>query len=1249
MGKEAIARAWLRELLAKLSKSCNGLVGFASQRGERRMVLVKRLLRRVWVGPRVLPVHTLEALSPVDVDDAQFAIYESELLNALKSPDVKNVAITGGYGAGKSSLIKSFVRRHPEYRCAFISLASFEESRTFDEREGEGERGGKGSQKDKSLEDAIEGAIVQQLLYSVPARDVPGTRLRRISYATRKSISIKALIGFFSLVFYLRLKPELPKYFPDVSRAIGWIPQEVAQISIAGVCFVVIYSLFRSLSSLRIQELNLKGIKWDGGGSVSVLHKHVDEIIHLFEMVPFDAVFVEDLDRFNEKSPFVRLREINFVINSAASIRHPVRFVYALNDGLFARDERAKFFDMVIPVVPVINSDNSSDMLMSLLEARVGKNIPHWQDVAQLLETIADYVGDMRQIKHLVNDFDIHRSILRGVHAGDVRKELVMAAIRCVYPQEYAALLRGAGEIKNIFSMFPPWVQSQLADTLKRREELILLAERKSHESLQNAGEIMTLIWSKIEDACNGLVHLELDVPDIGRFNKKAFIESLERANEILSSQSAKVISRGSFVRHVNLTEIASADYIQRIALKLRPIEPDQRELVKIDRRVEELRSLTLQDALVDSSFIGEVSEYCDRKGLKLVPYFMRKGFLSTDYSDYIGYFYPGAISRSDKAALLEIRSGKLLETDYTFDAPSVVLDKLSPTELKAGVGIIFSLVEQLLDESSGSSALRTRRIQTIFEDFDDHVERIDNLYKLMHQRGKLAKLVSAVTAASPWVGVRIANDGAYCSLPEIKIEIILVLMQEIDPFCGMSHVDGVVELLAGVNDPAVLVNAKAGDMVQRWFAIDAARLNSIDRSTTKEVLLSALQLGMIKVNYWNVSAVIGILASDLHEMSPNYSNVISVNDERLMDFVRSDWSSYIESVYRPGTIWRETESAFVEMIRLSANDSTVISRVMSFVDAEISNIADLDESVWQLAVDSGKILSTVDNVLTVANSDWIENHEIDSIVGSIVNRINFNGLVPLVENSERASKVQHLLSLFQRLKGGEICPFSKMMAKLNLAVDAFAAGFLDENSSKEMVAAGLPFTDANFNALLSVSEAAATGLAKFNVDSFSEYVARASAPRSVVAEVLSSGDIPNAKRCSLFNAIDAIEIERDSGIAGACAKLLSNEVDPTMLRRIYSKDKVLSILNHVHSEAEKVNLLASVLSVAPWSDFESIFDGLNESGFSGILDPANTFEVENSIENMRLLGTMSSRRWIKKVDIRGAKVQVHVQLSKAK
>ena len=90
-------------------------------------------------------------------------------------------------------------------------------------------------------------------------------------------------------------------------------------------------------------------------------------------------------------------------------------------------------------------------------------------------------------------------------------------------------------------------------------------------------------------------------------------------------------------------------------------------------------------------------------------------------------------------------------------------------------------------------------------------------------------------------------------------------------------------------------------------------------------------------------------------------------------------------------------------------------------------------------------------------------------------------------------------------------------------------------------------------------------------------------------------------------------------------------------------------MLKHVHSEAERINVLASVLAVAPWSDFETVFDGLRESGFAGILGSENTFEVTNSIENMRLLGTMSSRGWINKVDVKGAKVKAHVKLSKTK
>ena len=1216
------------------------------QRNERRMVFIKRLMYRLWESPRALPAHTLETLSPVDVKDAQFAIYESELLHSLKSSDVKNIAITGGYGAGKSSLIKSFVRRHPEYRYAFISLASFEQSRVSDNI------GEKEPRKESNLEDAIEGTIVQQLLYSVPARDVPGTRLRRISYATRKSIAFKALIGFLSVIFYLRLRSSWPEYIPNISDTIEWIPERFAQISIGVVCFAAIYVLLRALSNLRIQELNLKGIKWDGGGSVSVLHKHVDEIIHLFEMVPIDVVFVEDLDRFNDKAPFVRLREINFVINSAAAIRHPVRFVYAINDELFARDERAKFFDLVVPVVPVINADNSSDMLMSLLEARVGSDIPHRQDVAQLLETVADYVGDMRQIKHLVNDFNLHRSVLRGVHAGDIRKELAMVAIRCVYPQEYAALLRGAGEIKYAFSMFPSWVQRQLAIPSKRRDDLLRISEQQGRESLQDAGEIMTIIWSEIEDLCNSNFSIELELPDIGRVNKAGFISLFEKANEILSSQSVRVISRGATVRHIDLAAMVSSggkNYLQRITQKLRPAEPDQVELVNIERRIEELRSLTLQDALLDSSFIEEVSDYCESKELKLVPYFMRKGFLSTDYSDYIGYFYPGTISHADKAALLDIRIGKLLEPDHHLDAPSVVLGKLSAGELRAGVGMLCSIVEEILDEIADGNALRAKRLQVIFEEFEDHLERVDSLYRLIHQKGKLAALVSAVTAVQPWVSIRVAGHGAYCSSSDVRLEIISVLIQEIDPSIKASYVDGVMTLLADLTDPARLMTVDVNGHAQRWFRIKAARIDAVDDGVSKEVLFEAMRKNIIKVNLHNISTIFAMAAPHDIGKSPTYSIILAAGDESLIEFVKSDWVSYVESVYLPGFKSVETEAAFIEMVRLSLADTRAISAVMNSVQAEVHNIADLDDIVWEAAVISGKVSSTVNNILLVAQCDWKTAAEVDTIVALLIDRMDFGVLSPLPEDGEKEQKVQMLLSLFERSKGPGSSNFKKLIAKLDLARAAVAAGILDDHSADEIVGSGLPFTDENFLVLSSSFKGAALSLAKLNTQAFSDYFTRQPVGESVVAAVLSSSDVLYAKRLDVYVALTVRDIAEHKQVALESAKLLSHEVNAKTLRRIYSKEKISAIFSSLDSEQEKIRLLASILSVAPWSDFESVFETLTESGFSGILDQTTSFEVANTIENNKLLGTMSSRQWLKTVERRGTRLHAIVQLSKLK
>ena len=69
--------------------------------------------------------NVFEPLTPVLLDPRWSHRYESELLSALRNDQVRNIAITGEYGAGKSSVIRTFVERHPELEFAFISLAAF--------------------------------------------------------------------------------------------------------------------------------------------------------------------------------------------------------------------------------------------------------------------------------------------------------------------------------------------------------------------------------------------------------------------------------------------------------------------------------------------------------------------------------------------------------------------------------------------------------------------------------------------------------------------------------------------------------------------------------------------------------------------------------------------------------------------------------------------------------------------------------------------------------------------------------------------------------------------------------------------------------------------------------------------------------------------------------------------------------------------------------------------------------------------
>jgi len=147
---------------------------------------LNRIIARVLARLRPSDQPTEAASSFVDLaptDEAdQTGIYSKALLFATRNPKVLNIALTGPYGSGKSSIIKAFLKRHRPNMLQ-ISLAAFLPEATAD-----------GSRVTKQ---EIERSILQQMLYGASADQLPFSRFKRIKSPGHWSLalSLYAILG----------------------------------------------------------------------------------------------------------------------------------------------------------------------------------------------------------------------------------------------------------------------------------------------------------------------------------------------------------------------------------------------------------------------------------------------------------------------------------------------------------------------------------------------------------------------------------------------------------------------------------------------------------------------------------------------------------------------------------------------------------------------------------------------------------------------------------------------------------------------------------------------------------------------------------------------------------------------------------------------------------------------------------------------------------------------------------------------
>ena len=400
----------------------------------------------------------LIVLSP-HYDEKHHGLYVEKLEQAVRNPKVQHIALTGGYGTGKSSIIQGLVERIKS------SEEDEETNKNHDiQRLIEKIRPSKNPKKIRPIiislptiqvvnesapendrTDQIQREIVKQLLYRSNPRKMRGSQYHRITHVTvaQRATICFIVAAFLTFTFWSLAKPDWHWHWSQGGNLWGYWQPAMVQTILWGLTFYIDWMWVNkpALKGLQLGPAKLELEKNDS----SYFDKYLNEIIYYFEVSGTNLVIFEDLDRFDNPYIFDALHELNELINISLGQEQfmeqensPVKFLYATRDSIFEHrtkgnienndaiyshqleiENRTKFFDVIVPLLPFSTSYNAYEYLTQLLNE---SNFPIEIKIdRELQDIVSSNISDYRLIANIISEFQIFTKQIFDVH-GEGRK-----------------------------------------------------------------------------------------------------------------------------------------------------------------------------------------------------------------------------------------------------------------------------------------------------------------------------------------------------------------------------------------------------------------------------------------------------------------------------------------------------------------------------------------------------------------------------------------------------------------------------------------------------------------------------------------------------------------------------------------------------------------------------------------------------------------------------------------------------------
>ena len=941
--------------------------------------------------------YHFERLTPIDNMDLD--VYEEAIDYVFNNPDVKNVAISGAYSAGKSSVLASYKKRHNDLRFLHISLAHFKSPDQEDETE--------------VKESVLEGKILNQLIHQIPSDKIPQTHFRVKKRISPVSIIIKTLetIALLTAIIYFMFFDSWKSYvsvLPDNwLKSILELSAHPYALMVDGIIIItlssfLIYGLIKIQKNKNVfRKLNLQGneIEIFEESDDSYFDKYLNEVLYLFENVDADVIVFEDMDRFNANKIFERLREVNTLANIQLQkeSKKILRFFYLLRDDIFISKDRTKFFDYIVPVVPVVDSSNSYDQFIS--HFKKGGLFEKFNE--SFLQGLSLYIDDMRLLKNIYNEFVIYYNRL-NITELDCNKMLAIIAYKNLFPRDFADLQLNQGFIYTIFANKDSFVAEEIEKLDKQISEKSNEIDMAKNEHLSTIKELDAAYEDKRPV----------------RYGYRQDLSDADKANYAKRKQAIENRLNSSIPKLEN----------EKVVLEQKRISMQNRQLCEIITRdnIDSIFSITSTNEVGTVTHFNEIksSEYFD-----LLKYLIRNGYIDETYADYMTYFYENSLSRIDKTFLRSITDKKAKEYTYKLKNPKLVVSRLRLVDFDQEETLNFDLFTYLLQTSHIDYVERlieqlksTKNLKLIGAYFDTTIE--------------LSAYIKHLNMGWPEVFSTALSERLLTENQIRRYSIASLYYSNDDIIELVNKENCLCDYISNARDYLAIDNPNIDRLIHCFTLLGVCFIGFDYTELNKELFQAVYEESLYEINAENLQLIqreiLGAKNADdfFHK---NYTILCLHPDSAITQYVNQNINEYFHVVLQvsDGTIY-DDENVAVAVFNNANLTTDYKQSYISALRTTITSIKEIaDSSLWSSLLDADIVQYSEYNIMDCFNAVKLN----ESVIGYI-NRCDIDLDFSKTEYDEDAK--EKLFDSVVICNGIDNSKYRQILVSLKFSYDAF-------------------------------------------------------------------------------------------------------------------------------------------------------------------------------------------------------------------